>query len=648
TNITSATFTFSSSEDSSTFECQLDNGGYTDCTSSKTYNSLSDGTHIFEVQATDGAGNIDSTPASQTWTVDTSAPDTTIYSNPPFLTNITSATFTFSGTEAVFYECKLDGGAYGPCTSPQDYSGLGEGFHTFNVSGIDGANNVDLIPATYGWTIDTTPPGTKINSNPPFLTNITSATFTFSGTEAVFYECKLDGRAYESCTSPQDYSGLGEGSHTFNVIGIDGADNVDPIPATYGWTIDTPPDWLPTPQNQIVQVGVSFSYDVSATDASNITYSIDDSTNFTINSESGRITNKIRLNVGSYSLNITAIDTDAPANSVSQIITITVQAEPTYSVNGYVFDNNNARLESVNIQNGTNQATSNATGYYLIRGLLNGSYNFSYSRSGFYTNYSMITISGSDVTIANMTLVGIPAIAPSPSSGGGGGSSGGGGGGGTSGENFLNIIVKEKYDLFIYKDIVTSYRFKNISNPILSINIVGNVNAGEIPTAVEVLRNTSSLVKSPAPGNVYKNVNIWVGTSGFGTSKNIKQAVITFRLPNSWLSSNNMKSSGIKMVRWDGSKWDQVETSEITKDSTYIYFEAKTNSFSSIAITGMENKEYVTETAYMREPLESAKPAAAIQPEEKKSDFLTNWFIIIGVFFAIGLVIEMYLRAKKK
>ena len=177
---------------------------------------------------------------------------------------------------------------------------------------------------------------------------------------------------------------------------------------------------------------------------------------------------------------------------------------------------------------------------------------------------------------------------------------------------------------------------------------MGNVNAGEIGTSVEVLRNKSSLVITPAPGNVYKNVNVWVGTSGFGTSKKIKEAVITFRVENSWLSSNNIKSSDIKMVRWNGSKWDPVETSEKTKDSTYIYFEAKSNIFSAFAITGIEKKDFVNETAYMGETLESAKPAATAQPDEKKSDFLTNWFIIIGAFFAIGLVIEMYLRAKKK
>ena len=75
------------------------------------------------------------------------------------------------------------------------------------------------------------------------------------------------------------------------------------------------------------------------------------------------------------------------------------------------------------------------------------------------------------------------------SSAGGGG--GGGGAGGTSGENYSNIEIKEKYDRFINKDLSTSYVFKN-TDPIISVNITGNINAGEINTAVEVLRNTSS------------------------------------------------------------------------------------------------------------------------------------------------------------
>ena len=72
TNSTSANFSFTSTE-TATFECQMDSGGYTSCTSPKSYTGLTEGSHSFSVKAIDSAGNTDSTPASYTWTIDTTA-----------------------------------------------------------------------------------------------------------------------------------------------------------------------------------------------------------------------------------------------------------------------------------------------------------------------------------------------------------------------------------------------------------------------------------------------------------------------------------------------------------------------------------------------------------------------------------------------
>ena len=64
-----ATFSFSSNEPGSTFECSLDDGAFTPCTSPLTLTGLSAGAHVLRVRALDASGNIDPTPTVFTFSV---------------------------------------------------------------------------------------------------------------------------------------------------------------------------------------------------------------------------------------------------------------------------------------------------------------------------------------------------------------------------------------------------------------------------------------------------------------------------------------------------------------------------------------------------------------------------------------------------
>jgi len=184
-----ATFGFRGSDDISPgpnlrYECRLDAVGasaWQPCLSPKTYSGLAVGSHTFEARAIDVAGNIDPTPAQFTWTVqpapaDSTAPDTTIVTAPDHHTVSTDATFTFASNEAeATFECSLDGAAFLPCTSPQDYFGLWATNHEFRVKAIDAAGNHDPTPAAHAWTIGAAPVPMTVSCGQTITVSVTLA-----------------------------------------------------------------------------------------------------------------------------------------------------------------------------------------------------------------------------------------------------------------------------------------------------------------------------------------------------------------------------------------------------------------------------------------------------------------------------------------
>jgi large repetitive protein len=264
TNNSTAAFTFSASE-AGTFQCKLDlEPDFTECGATATFTSVNDGEHVVTVRARDAAGNVDPSPASYTWAVDTAPPDTFIVAAPPDPSPSGAASFTVTSDDpAATFDCRIDAGAFAACTSPVSYL-LGDGQHTFQVRARDAANNVDPTPASRTWQTDTREPDTTISTKPAAAVNSSSATFGFDSSDSgVTFECSLDSSPFSACTSPKIYSGLQDGSHTFEVRARDKSGNADLTPASHTWIVDTtPPETLidTAPANQSASGAASFAF----------------------------------------------------------------------------------------------------------------------------------------------------------------------------------------------------------------------------------------------------------------------------------------------------------------------------------------------------------------------------------------------------
>jgi hypothetical protein len=227
------------------------------------------------VRAIDRAGR--STEITQQIGTDLSAanaPDTTISSGPANPSAVNTASFVFGGTaSAVAFDCQLDEGPYTPCASPFTYGDLSKGGHTFRVRAIDSRGFADLSPASATWTINAGRLDAAISGRPTDPTTARTATFAFTGdATATSFECSLDGATFAACTSPQSYSGLGNGGHVFQVRARDAAGQAGAADRA-GWTIlnDVP---VATDQTVVVIPNVAKAITLSAADSDPLTFKI--------------------------------------------------------------------------------------------------------------------------------------------------------------------------------------------------------------------------------------------------------------------------------------------------------------------------------------------------------------------------------------
>lgn len=249
---------------------------------SSAISSLAMGENLITVTATDLAGN----RSVQTVRIIRYTPPFVSLSNlPDGPVSGSDFAITVSGTGVVAYKYSLDGSAYSQETEtgvPLLLHGLSEGIHTLRVIGRDSANTWQTYPTEAVITVDRTPPpGVDMSGAPASPTNRTFVTLTISGADVATYSWQLDDGAWSDFTSPVgiplSLTGLQDGEHRLRIRGRDQAGNIQVVPTTLIWTVDTTPP-VTTPSRPAGVYDSAFDLALVPNESALIRYTLDGTT----------------------------------------------------------------------------------------------------------------------------------------------------------------------------------------------------------------------------------------------------------------------------------------------------------------------------------------------------------------------------------
>ena len=196
------------------------------------------------------------TAAYDSWSASTASGSITILTTPAITADpanpsaSAAASFSFSGGGGSSYQCQLDSGALTTCSSPESYSGLGDGTHTFTVNAAQGSSSGPV--ATYTWVVDTTPPAQSFA--------ITSGSgHAYLSANTIYYNGNVGG-SFKLVDTLSD-SGSGPASAAFGAIAASGWNhNAETVTTPTGGPYTSHPfTWSSTPGNPI-------GYTVTGTD----------------------------------------------------------------------------------------------------------------------------------------------------------------------------------------------------------------------------------------------------------------------------------------------------------------------------------------------------------------------------------------------
>jgi PGF-pre-PGF domain-containing protein len=355
---------------------------------------------------------------------------------------------------------------------------------------------------------------------------------------------------------------------------------------------------------------------------------------------------------GTYTVNLTAINVNG-TTSKTAVITVLEKRNDVFPAADFSTNvsSGNAPL-SVLFTDLSKNATSRSWDINNdgVEDSNEASFVYEYASAGTYTA-KLTAINANGTNTKTMTIA-VEEKSSGGSSGGSshkssGGSSGGGGGG--SPEPAKNVEVKELSQVFITNGKAVKFDFTKNATCVVYVGFDAIKNVGKTTTIVEQLKNKSALVSELPSGEVYKSFNVWVGNSGYATSKNIKNPVISFKVEKAWIQDNKIDQASVTLYRYEEKVWVQLPASLSGEDEKYLYFTAEVPGYASFAITGKsllqvqdENSQIPAENRSVGALSSEENGTEEAEPDEssRNSNTLLSVGIVTGALVVAGVVLK--------
>ena len=85
-----------------------------------------------------------------------------------------------------------------------------------------------------------------------------------------------------------------------------------------------------------------------------------------------------------------------------------------------------------------------------------------------------------------------------------------------------------------------------------------------------------------------ETVYLYLSIASTAPEGSIESLAITFKVELAWLTEHGIDKENMVLMRYHNSEWQQLETTMLSEDATYVYYKASATGMSTFAIAVIE------------------------------------------------------------